>query len=334
MTIGIWISVFLVGLAGVVTSHRFVRKRDRRRQQIDTMSRVVQTPMGPVQYRQVGAPAGQTLLYLHGTPGGCDQAPQPRDGFQTVAPSRPGYLATPLSTGASPAEQADACAALLDTLGIPSAVVMGVSGGGPAALAFAERHPERTRALILWVAVSESIRLPEPKGPQSSDFFYQLGLGMMQKRHGDEGLVRRFIPNPDNQDRLLAQPEPLRRFVETLWSIWPPSDRRAGWDNDRTQYRSLRPDYARITCPTLVLHGSDDEAVPVRHSRSLARRLPFAELHVLDGADHFMAFTHAEECRALTDAFLTRHMIGSELTSVDSTLAPVEAHGHGAEDGG
>ena len=48
-----------------------------------------------------------------------------------------------------PADQADAYALLLDTLGIERAAVFGYSGGGPSAIQFAFRHAERTSALIL-----------------------------------------------------------------------------------------------------------------------------------------------------------------------------------------
>jgi uncharacterized protein len=43
---------------------------------------------------------------------------------------------------------------------------------------------------------------------------------------------------------------------------------------------------ARTGVPVLVVHGSDDEVVPVAHAHRLARRAPAAELRVLDGAPH------------------------------------------------
>src|SRR5690606_1735279 len=64
--------------------------------------------------------------------------------------SRPGYLDTPLSSGASFQAQADLYAALLDELGVEKTVVLGASGGGHAALQFAIRHPDRTLGLLLY----------------------------------------------------------------------------------------------------------------------------------------------------------------------------------------
>ena len=105
------------------------------------------------------------MLWLHGTPGGCDQAAfvaagLAKCGFRLVCPSRPGYLGAPLAVGRTPAEQADALAALLDTLGITTAAVVATSGGGPIAMNLAARHRDRIWALVMVSAVSAAYTLP------------------------------------------------------------------------------------------------------------------------------------------------------------------------------
>ena len=93
---------------------------------------------------------------MHGTPGGYDQSPEEAT-YRMIAPSRPGYLKTPIEVGRTPQEQADAYAALLDALGIDEKVfVMGASGGGPSAYAFAAAYPERTLGLIQLEAMSHA----------------------------------------------------------------------------------------------------------------------------------------------------------------------------------
>ena len=80
-------------------------------------------------------------MVLHGGPGGHDQgfaaASLARAGYGVIAPSRPGYLRTPLSTGRTFEEQADALAALLDALEVDRVVPYGVSAGGPPTIHFA-----------------------------------------------------------------------------------------------------------------------------------------------------------------------------------------------------
>ena len=111
----------------------------------------VATASGPVEYADRGT--GEPVLAVHGTLGGWDQGLVAGEflrvnGFRIIAPSRPGYLGTPLSTGRTFAEQGDALAALLDALGIDRIIVLAASGGGPASYELAARHPDRVSTLV------------------------------------------------------------------------------------------------------------------------------------------------------------------------------------------
>ena len=77
---------------------------------LSTPAYVLATAVGPMQYAERGH--GPAVLTVHGTPGGYDQGLVGL-GFASsaqrlIAPSRPGYLGTPLSTGRTPDQQADA----------------------------------------------------------------------------------------------------------------------------------------------------------------------------------------------------------------------------------
>jgi pimeloyl-ACP methyl ester carboxylesterase len=115
---------------------------------------IANTANGPIEYAERGT--GLPLLTIHGAGGGFDQglanaASLPGKDFRVIAPSRFGYLRTPIPKDASPAAQADAHLALLSSLNIPKAVVMGISAGARSALELAVRHPDRVNALILIV---------------------------------------------------------------------------------------------------------------------------------------------------------------------------------------
>ena len=117
---------------------------------------MLETERGPIQVAREGS--GPKVMAIHGSPGGFDQglvwARHLRDGgCELIAPSRPGYLRTPLDSGRSPAQQADLYAAMLDALHINKVTVLGISSGGPSAVHFAARHPDRTDALLLDAAV-------------------------------------------------------------------------------------------------------------------------------------------------------------------------------------
>ena len=67
---------------------------------------LVQTSAGPVEYQLTGSSDGGVVLFFHGMSGGYDQGIAGDSDTQVLTLSRPGYLGTPLTTGATPAEQA------------------------------------------------------------------------------------------------------------------------------------------------------------------------------------------------------------------------------------
>ena len=274
---------------------------------IKTGSKILDTAAGPMEYQQIGN-NGPVLLLLHGTPGGYDQA-IPIEGMRVLAPSRPGYLRTPLDTGRTPQEQADAYAALMDSLGIDQVIVMGASGGGPSAIAFAVRHPKRTVALIALEAVSQTLSLEELTIEMpffmSSDFYMWAALSAMKTLMGPEEIVELVVPNPENQRLILDDPAKLKRIESLMWSSWPMSLRQLGDANDLTQFADIDLNASAISVPTLIIHGTEDINVKYTQSIALAEQIPGAILHTVEGADHMMPFSHSEEMTAAIEEFLT-----------------------------
>jgi 2-hydroxy-6-oxonona-2,4-dienedioate hydrolase len=76
------------------------------------------------------------------------------EGHRIIAPSRFSYLGAEIPVDPSNEAQADAYSCLLDTLDVERAVVLGFSTGGPSALQFVLRHPQRTKTLIMAAAIS------------------------------------------------------------------------------------------------------------------------------------------------------------------------------------
>jgi len=117
-------------------------------------SSLIATTAGPLEYAIAGD--GPPLMMIHGTGGGFDQgllfAHGLRErGFRIVSPSRFGYLRSAFPDDASPAQQADVLAELLDHLGIERLPVVGGSSGALSAAEFALRHPDRCSHLVLLV---------------------------------------------------------------------------------------------------------------------------------------------------------------------------------------
>lgn len=139
-----WIGIFFLGMVAAGFFVTCIATRDVRvkRDRLDAERRIAQTEYGPIEYISWGN--GPPALVVHGAGGGFDQGrliaqAYVGDGFRWIAPSRFGYLGSPMPADASTAAQAEAFADLLDYLGVKRAAVLAFSGGVPLALQFAQR---------------------------------------------------------------------------------------------------------------------------------------------------------------------------------------------------
>ncbi len=276
---------FLTGTAATTLTMLLGRKGARWRrateERLACESRVVDTAAGPIEYGESGR--GTPVLVLHGTPGGYDQALATAslllgDRFRSIAPSRPGYLRTPLSTGHSPEEQADAAAALLDEIAVDHAAVIGISGGGPVAVQMAVRHPTRVTRLALIEAVTASMELGAgglTSGPLTWD---PVAWIIVRAAHA----FGRWIIPSNSRD-----PETVKRFKRVAVTNFPLDIRREGTLNDARWIGALEPlPLSQITAPTLLIHGTRDTSVPVEQSERAARKIQGARLFLAENRDH------------------------------------------------
>jgi pimeloyl-ACP methyl ester carboxylesterase len=274
---------------------------------------MVETSLGNVETITWGE--GPAVLSLHGAMGGYDQGmllastiASPH--YQFIAVSRPGYLGTSLKAGRSPQDQADVCAEVLIRFGIANATVIAISGGGPTALQFALRHPEMCAGLVMVSACSDRLNVPIP-------FQWQLMkltalvpafTAAMRKRimRDPKKAARRSIPDEALRLRTLQDQETAALFQALQMSIFDRmASRIAGTDNDILQARAeMNWPREQITAPTLIVHGTNDRAVPCEQAKALAARIPEAELLTIEGGEHVSIFTHRDEIRSRVDRFL------------------------------
>jgi pimeloyl-ACP methyl ester carboxylesterase len=263
----------LLGLAALAAGAwawpRVRAELDAARKRVTGCSSIADTRCGPIEYAQSGD--GFPVLVVHGAGGGFDQGMElgrefAAHGFRVIAPSRFGYLRTPLPADASPEAQADAHAALLESLGVSRAAVVGASAGAPSALQFALRHPDRCAALVLLVPLV--YRPPEvpPSAPPrsalelllmsamfSSDFSYWLAKTLTPRQ-----VIERVLGTSPSLVAAAAAEEQarVRRMMD---QILPVSVRAAGLRNDGRVASGLqRAELERITAPTLVASAEDD----------------------------------------------------------------------------
>ena len=251
---------------------------------------------------------GPVLLYIHGSPGGCDQNIEPTQKYRVLTPSRPGYRRTDISVGKTPEQQADSFKALLDTLEIDKVFIMGVSGGGPSSMHFAAKYPEKTLGLILFEAVSFSQDFLKKDEALINSWDFKLFIQLLfVSSFGNDRLAKMMLPNEKNRLRLLEKKENIVLLKKIIWSIWPMSIRRLGIKNDYKQFTNLNIPYDKISSPVLILHGDEDINVDIEHARHANKAIDHSSLYILRGADHMMHVTHSEEIEKQIESFISNY---------------------------
>jgi 2-hydroxy-6-oxonona-2,4-dienedioate hydrolase len=304
-------AVVLVGF-GAAAYARYRPILEQARARVAAGGQIAETRCGPIEYADRGA--GAPVLVVHGAGGGFDQGLDiaedlSRAGYRVIAPSRFGYLGTPLPGDASAEAQADAHACLLDALHVPAAVVMGVSAGGPSSLQFALRFPDRTRALVLLVpatyAPTHTVvrRASRPAmfafdTVLRSDFLFWAGSKLAPRAY-----LRAILGTPPDLVAA-APPEEQARLQTAIDHILPVSARRQGLLNDARVLSALpRYDLERITAPTLAISTEDDGYGTFAGARYTAEHIPGARFIGYPSGGHMLAGRSAD-ASAQTVAFL------------------------------
>ena len=271
-------------------------------------SQVVKTAQGLIEYSTFGN--GPPVMFIHGAGGGHDMgrlfAKRTGGDFFWICPSRFGYLRTPVPEDASFESQADAHAALLDYLNVEKAAIIGLSVGGPSAILFALRYPNRCAALVLQSAISKTTS----KRPISdwfyniifsSDFLYWVVANMFKNN-----LVNKFGVDPAV---LKSLTEDEKKWANEILHIFHPASRKyPGIRNDqRATISDKQYDLDRINLPTLILHALDDRLVDYEFATYAHTHIPDSELIKFQSGGHMLLGQH-QQCREVVASFLKEHL--------------------------
>jgi 2-hydroxy-6-oxonona-2,4-dienedioate hydrolase len=290
---------------------RYKKENQSARNRLQTESQLYKTSAGAIEAALIGH--GGTVLISHGSGGGYDMglwlAQLIGGQFQYVAPSRFGYLRSPVPSKPTPEAQADAYTALLDTLNVNSAVIIGLSAGGPSALQFALRHSGRCHGLIMLSAASR----PVPPLPPilrtiypfmlKSDFipwlFYAIAPHAVFRANG----VSRAL-----LDQIKFEREKMALLDALYKTTFPSTLRRDGMINDMQQL-TIFPSYPieHITVPALVVHAVNDPIIPFESGEFSAHTIPNAQFLGLEDGGHFACVTHREVTMPIVQEFLDRY---------------------------
>ena len=180
----------------------------------------------------------------------------------------------PPSAGYALVDLADDVAALLTAMGIERAVVGGVSMGGYVALAFAARHPRRLAGLVL----ADTKAAPDsPEARTARDEAAALVRDQGVGAYVDKQLPKLLSPSASpklQQDVRALCGQPSESVLAALAALRDRPDR--------------REELALISCPTLVVVGSDDGVTPPAEAEAMATAIPQAVLVEIPAAGHLV----------------------------------------------
>ena len=183
---------------------------------------------------------------------------------------------------------------VLDALGIEQADLVGNSFGGGIALALAIRYPQRVRRLVLMGSVGVSFPITDGLdrvwGYEPS---FQTMRSLMDTFAYDRALVT------DELAELRYQASIRPGFQESFAQMFPAPRQR--WVDGLA---SNEADIRAVQHETLVIHGREDQVIPLQASLQLAQLIPNAQLHVYGHCGHWTQIEHAGRFARLVEDFL------------------------------
>jgi non-heme chloroperoxidase len=227
-----------------------------------------------------------------------------QNGFRVVAHDRRGHgRSSQASSGNDMNGYADDLAAVIEALDLKDATLVGHSTGGGEVARYIGRHGTKRVARAVLIAAVPPIMLKSASNPEGlpMEVFNNLRSGLMKDRsqfYKDLALMFYGANRPGAN----VSEGTLEQFW--LWSM------QAGLKN---AYESIKAfsetdfteDLKKFDVPTLVLHGEDDQIVPVKDSaRKSARLIKGAREIYYPGAPHGITATHQDQVNADLLAFL------------------------------
>jgi len=245
--------------------------------------------------------AGPALLLLHAFPLGLAmwdaQAAALADSHQVVRFDGRGFGGSPPGDGLLTMERiADDAAGVLDRLGLPSAVVCGISMGGYAAFAMVRRHPERIRALVL-ADTRAGPDSPEARANRAAQ-------AEKARREGTRAIADAVLPKLLGATSHRERPGLVAR-VRQMIEANPPrgiTDALAGLAARADSTPTLR----EIRVPTLVVVGEEDAITPPAEAEILHRGIADSRLAAIPQAGHLSSMENPDEFNRQVRAFLAR----------------------------
>ena len=254
---------------------------------------------------------GPVVMFSHGWPL-CSDAWDgqmlflEQNGFRTVAHDRRGHgRSSQASSGNDMNGYADDLAAVIETLNLNQVILVGHSTGGGEVARYIGRHGTKRVAAAVLIAAVPPLLLKTTANPEGLpiEVFNELRNGLYKDR---SQFYKDFALMFYGANRAGAKVS--QGILDQFW-LW---SMQAGLKN---AYESIKAfsetdfteDLKKFDVPTLVMHGEDDQIVPVKDSaKKSARLIKGAQELYFPGRPHGLTATHQDEVNAALLEFMKR----------------------------
>jgi len=284
-------------------------------------------------YAEFGPASGRPLVWLHGTPGARRQVPPGareaayQRGVRIVSVERPGIGASTPHLHDAVRDFAKDIGDLCNALDVDRFSVVGLSGGGPYALACAHEMPGRVVSAAVLGGVAPSVGLDRAEGGSTDmSVFFSPFLALTRRPAGalTQGLIRVLLPfadqaidafayfMPPGDQRVFADEAVRRMFTDDL-ILGSAICMQALFIDGALFGRHWGFELGGIQVPVHMWYGDADVIVPLEHGEHMAARIPNAVLRTRPGEGHLGGLGASDE---ILDALLSEWEQGAPATRV------------------
>ncbi len=296
-----------VSTAGVAENVHAATTTHNPRKGTSTMTTITTKDGTEIYYKDWGK--GPVVTFSHGWPLNADAWDGQmlflaQKGFRVVAHDRRGHgRSSQASSGNDMNGYADDLAAVIEALDLKDATLVGHSTGGGEVARYIGRHGTKRVARAVLIAAVPPIMLKTPANPEGlpMEVFDGIRAGLTKDRSQYyKDLAIQFYGA--NRSGAKVSQGTLDQFW--IWSM------QAGLKNAYESVKAFSEtdfteDLKKFDVPTLVLHGEDDQIVPVNDSaRKSARLIKGVKDVYYPGAPHGLTATHQDQVNAELLAFL------------------------------
>ena len=253
---------------------------------------------------------GQPVVFSHGWPLSSDSWESQMlflasHGYRCIAHDRRGHgRSSQPWNGNDMDTYADDLATLMDTLDLKNAVFIGFSTGGGEVARYIGRHGAKRVAKAALISSVPPLMLQTPANPGGLPIkvFDDIRAGSIANR---SQLYQEIASGP-----FFGFNRPGAKVSQGLIDSFWLQGMMAGHKNTYESIRAFSEtnfteDLKKFDVPTLVIHGDDDQIVPIDAAgRAAAKIIKNAQLLVYSGAPHGLTDTHKEKLNADLLAFL------------------------------